>query len=150
MGEKVATNEAITKLVNTCDDGLVLSSAAKDAIDGFFHSSAVMIASGPMLISKLCTFEGQLKCLKNVSLYELIRKFFDTQDADWLLPMIEIALQKGAAVSINEDKLMVYDNGEPKELRAPNLKLHNELIEAFINKAQALHLSLGIPSNPEN
>ncbi|CAF0904311.1 unnamed protein product [Adineta steineri] len=143
MGEKAATNEVITKLLNIRDAHGQLSYEAANTIDGILHSSAVMIAFGPMLISKLCVCGRQLKCLKIVSLNELIRKFFDTQDADWLLTAIDIALQKCAAVSINEDKLMVYDNGEPVELRIPDLKLQNELIEAFTNKAKVLHLSFG-------
>ncbi|CAF1229678.1 unnamed protein product [Adineta steineri] len=150
MGEKAATNEVITKLVNILDEPGKLSYTAADAIDGILHSSTVMIDFGPMLISKLCGCGRQLKCLKNVSLDELIRKFFHSQDAAWLLPMIEIALQKGAAVLINEGKLMVYDNGEPIEVSTQNLELHNKLIEAFTNKAKALHLPLGIPSNLEN
>ncbi|CAF1593416.1 unnamed protein product, partial [Adineta steineri] len=148
MGKKVATNEVITKLVNIHDDDGKLSYQAKNAIDDILQSSSIMIAFGPVLISKLCLCGRPLDCLKNVSLNELIRKFFDTQDADWLLPVTEIAFQKGAAVLINEDKLMVYDNEELIELRAPNLKLHNELIKAFTNKAKALHLSFAIPSNP--
>ncbi|CAF1118937.1 unnamed protein product [Adineta steineri] len=145
MGEKTATNEVITKLVNRRDADGQLSSEAAYAIDDIFRLSAVMIAFGPLLILKLCGSGRPLDCLKNVSLDELIRKFFDTQDADWLLTAIEITLRKSAAVSINEDKLMVYDNGEPIELRVPNLKLQNELIEAFTKKAKALHLSFGHP-----
>ncbi|CAF0899568.1 unnamed protein product [Adineta steineri] len=109
-----------------------------------------MIAFGPMLSSKLCVYGGYLKCLKNVSLDVLIRKFVDTQDVAGLLTAIEITLGKGAAVSINEDELMVYDYGEPIELCIANLKLHNEFIEAFTNKAKVLHLSYGIPSNIGN
>ncbi|CAF3639385.1 unnamed protein product [Adineta steineri] len=150
MGEKAATNEIITKLVNIRDDDGKLSFHAAVAMDGIFHSSTLMIAFGPMLISKLCVCERQLECLKNISLDALIRKFVDTQAADWLLPMTEITFLKGAAVSINEDKLMVYDKGEPIELPFPNLKLHNKLIEAFTNKAKALHLFFGISSNFEN
>ncbi|CAF1127785.1 unnamed protein product [Adineta steineri] len=144
MGEKAATNEVITKLLNRRNSDGRLSTEAANAIDGIFYLSTVMIGFGPMLISKLCVYGRPLRCLKNIPLDELLTKFFDTQDADWLLTAIEITFKKGAAVSINEDKLMVYDNGEPTELRAPNLKLHNELIEAFTNKAKALHLSLGI------
>ncbi|CAF1003968.1 unnamed protein product [Adineta steineri] len=145
IGERAATNEVITKLANMNDADGQLRFEAASAIDGIFRSSAVMITFGPMLISKLCVCGRPLECLKNVSLDELIRKFFDTQDADWLLAAIEITLQKGAAVSINEDKLLVYDNGETIQLSVPNLKLHNELVETFIIKAKALHLSFEIP-----
>ncbi|CAF3904202.1 unnamed protein product [Adineta steineri] len=123
MGEKAATNEVITKLVNRRDANGQLSFEAANAIDGIFRSSAIMIAFGPLLISKLCVCGRPLECLKNVSLDELIRIFFDTQDAKWLMTTIEITLRKGAAVSMNEDKLIVYDNGEPIQLRIPNLKL---------------------------
>ncbi|CAF1254258.1 unnamed protein product [Adineta steineri] len=146
MGEKAATNEVITKLMNIHGAMDHLSFEAADAINAIFRSSTVLIGFGPMLISKLCVCGRQLQCLKNISLDKLVTKFFDTQDADWLLVAIEIALIKGAAVSINEDKLSVYDDGEPIELHAPSLKLHNELIDAFTNKAKALHLSLGVPS----
>ncbi|CAF1386367.1 unnamed protein product [Adineta steineri] len=131
IGEKAATNEVITKLVNRCDTDGLLSVQAAYCINGIFSSSTVMIRFGPVLLSKLCMCRRQLSCLKNISVDELIRNFFDTQDADWLLPVTEIALQKGAAVSISEDKLMVYDNGGPIELRVPNFKLRNELVEAF-------------------
>ncbi|CAF4072355.1 unnamed protein product [Adineta steineri] len=146
MDEKRVTNEVITMLTNIRDTDRQLSFQVACPIDNMFGSSAVMVAFGPKLISKLCVSETPLKCLKNVSLDELIRNFFDTQDADWLFTAIEITLQRNATVSIIEDKLMVYENGEPVELRAPNLKLHNELIKAFTNKAKALHLSLGKPS----
>ncbi|CAF3949112.1 unnamed protein product, partial [Adineta steineri] len=131
MGEIVATNEVITKLANMRDADGQLCFEAANAIDGICRSSAIMIAFGPLLISKLCVCGRSLNCVKNVSLDELIRKFFDTQDVDWLLTATEIALQKGAAVSMNEDKLMVYDKGEPIVLRISNLKLRDKLIEAF-------------------
>ncbi|CAF1385635.1 unnamed protein product [Adineta steineri] len=151
IGKKAATNEVITKLVNIGDAEGLSSCIVAKAIDGIFRSSAVMIAFGPMIISDLCSYGEKLECLKNISLDEVIKKFFDTQDADWLLPLTEITLRRGAAVSMNEDKLIVYDNGEPIELRAPNLKLQYELIEAFTNKAKPLHLSsFGIPSNLGN
>ncbi|CAF4217027.1 unnamed protein product, partial [Adineta steineri] len=137
-------------LVDTRDTDGKSSFETANAIDGIFRSSAVMIAFGPMLISKLCMYEEELECLKNVSLDELIRKFFDTQDADWLLSMTEVAFRKGAAVAISEDKLIAYDNGEPIELCIPDWKLLDELIKTFTSKAKALHLSFGIPSNPEN
>ncbi|CAF0713235.1 unnamed protein product [Adineta steineri] len=121
IGEKAATNEVITKLVNIRDDDGQLCFVAAIAIDSIFHSSIVMIALGPALISKLCVYGGRLQCLNDVLLDELIRNFFDTQDVDWLLAAIEITVQKGAAVSISEDKLMMYDNGEPIELRIPNI-----------------------------
>ncbi|CAF1206937.1 unnamed protein product [Adineta steineri] len=92
MGEKAATKEVITKLVDTRDTDGKSSFETANAIDGIFRSSAVMIAFGPMLISKLCTYEEELECLKNVSLDELIRKFFDTRDADWLLSMTTIPI----------------------------------------------------------
>ncbi|CAF1481926.1 unnamed protein product [Adineta steineri] len=150
MGEKAVTYEVIAKLANIRDANGQLSYIAANAMDGIFGSSTAMIAFGPMLISKLCVCGRPLECLKNISLDELIRKFFDAQDACWLLPVTEIALQKGAAVSINEDKLVVYDKGEPIELHIPNLKLHNELIEAFANKTKALYLTFGISSNLRN
>ncbi|CAF3900021.1 unnamed protein product [Adineta steineri] len=150
MGEKAAMNEVITKLVNKRDADGRLSYEVVKAIDGIFRSSVIMIDYGPMLISILCVFGRQLACFKNVSLGELIRKFFDAQDVDWLLPVTEMALQSGAAVSISKDKLMVYDNGELIELPVPNSKLHNELVESFTNKAKALHLFFEIPSNLEN
>ncbi|CAF0983062.1 unnamed protein product [Adineta steineri] len=150
MGEKAATKEVITKVANIGDADKVVFFEAAHAIDSIFRSSAVMNTFGPTLISELFACGEELQCLKNISLDELIRKFFDTQDADWLLAVIEMILWKGAAVSMNEDKLMVYDSGEPIELRAPNLKLHNEFVGAFTNKAKALHFSSGIPSNPEN
>ncbi|CAF0950106.1 unnamed protein product [Adineta steineri] len=150
MGEKAATNEVITKLADVRCGTRILSVDAANAIDDILHSSVVINDFGPMLFSKLCAFRKQLKCVKNVLLDELIRKFFDSQDADWLLSITEVAFQKSAAVSIDEDKLMVHDTGETIELRVPNLKLHYELIEAFTNKAIALHLSLRILSNLEN
>ncbi|CAF1232750.1 unnamed protein product [Adineta steineri] len=147
IGEKAATKELITKLVDMHDNGNLPFQVA-NAIDGILHSSAVLIDFGPILIFKLCMRGRRLKCLKIISLDELIRKFFVTQNADWLSTAIVITFLKGVAVSINEGKLMVYDNGEPIELRAPNLKLYNELIEAFTKEAKGLHLSLRIPSNP--
>ncbi|CAF4127882.1 unnamed protein product [Adineta steineri] len=150
MGEKAATNEVITKLVNRREANGQLCIEAANAIDGICRSSAIMVAFGPILISKLCVCGRPLECLTNVSLDELVRKFFDTQDANWLLTTIEITLRKGAAVSINEDKLIVDDNGESVQLRVPNLKLRMELVEGFTNKAKALHLFFEIPSNLEN
>ncbi|CAF1006920.1 unnamed protein product [Adineta steineri] len=149
MGKKAATIEVITKIVDTREDDEALSSEAADAIDGFFQSSAEAIASS-MLISKLCVRGRPLECLKNVSLDELIIEFFDTEDAAWFLTAIKITHQRDAAITIIEDKLIVYDKGEPIELRAPNLELHNELIKAFTDTAKALHLSFRIPSNPED
>ncbi|CAF0798790.1 unnamed protein product [Adineta steineri] len=150
MGEKAATNEVVTKLISICDAKGQLSYEAVYAIDNILLSSAVMIGLSPMLILKLCVDESQVKCLKSLPVDVLSRKFFDTQDVNWLLAATEITFRKGAAVSVNEDKLMVYDNGEPVELRFPNLELHDELIEAFTKKAKSLHLFLDIPSNLEN
>ncbi|CAF0945019.1 unnamed protein product [Adineta steineri] len=102
MGEKAAKIEVLTKLANIPDAYGELPLEAVDVIDGILRSSATMIAFGPMLISKLCVYGRQLKCWEQVSVDELIKNFFKTQDADWLLPIAEIALQKGAAVSMNE------------------------------------------------
>ncbi|CAF4058859.1 unnamed protein product [Adineta steineri] len=150
MGEKAATIEVITKLMDIRDADGQLSFEAAYAIDGILYASTLILGLGPKLLLKLCVDGRQLQCLKNISVDVLIRKFFDAHDADWLLTAIEITVLKGAAVSVNDDKLMVYDKGELIELWAPNLKLYNELIEALTNKAKALHLYLDIPSNLEN
>ena len=133
-----------------CDSDGRLSYLAAAAIGGTVRSSTLLIGFGPKLISQFCLSGRELKCLKNVSVDEVIKNFFDTEDTDWLFVVTYIVFLKGAAVTITEDTLVVYDKGEPSELPISNSKLHLKLIGALVDKAKELHVSFKIPSNVHN
>ena len=98
-------------------------------------------------MSELCLRGFVFNGLKNASMGEVIRNVFDTENADWLLVMIRITHQKGAAVSITENTLVVYDNREPLALPIPSLELRQKLLEAFTDQVKQLRLSFEIPLN---
>ena len=150
IGEKAATNKVITKLMNMCDRDGLLSYSAAIAIDGILTSSDLIFGFGPKLISELCLWKSESECLKNISVDEVIRKFFETENTDWLSAVVSITYRKGAAVSITKDALLVYDNRDPLELLIPSWKLHQKLIKAFTIQAKRLHLSFEISSNGRN
>jgi hypothetical protein len=150
IGERAATNEVITKFMTMCGIYDDMFYTALPTIDRILSSPTSIIRLGPKLISEFCLWPYRSNCLKNVPVDEVIRIFFGTKNSDWLLAVISIAHQRGAAVSINERTLVVCDNREPLELPIPSLKLHQELIEAFSGQAKQLHLSFEIPFNVRN
>jgi hypothetical protein len=145
IGEKAATTEVIKKLTTMGGIYERLSYLAACTIDSILSSSTLIIGLGPKLILKLCLSKSEFKCLKNVSVIELIRKFIITENVDWLSVVICITYLKGAAMSVNENTLVVYDKREPSELHISSLKLRQEIIEAFNNYAKQLHLCFEIP-----
>jgi hypothetical protein len=146
IGEKAATTEVIKKLTTMGGIYERLSYLAACTIDSILSSSTLIIGLDPKLILELCWSKSEFKCLKNFSIVELIRKFIITENVDWLSVVICITYLKGAAVSINADKLVMYDKREPLELTFRSSALLQKLIDAFTNNAKLLHLCFDIPS----
>jgi hypothetical protein len=147
IDKKAATNEVITTIMTKCNIDGRLTYEAADVIDDILSSSTSISALDPTLILQIFSWRRELKCLKNILMDELIRKFVDTKNPDWLPVVAYITLESGAALVITEDTVLVYDKREPVVLHISNLKLRQELIGVLTNQAKQLHLSFEIPSN---
>jgi hypothetical protein len=123
------------------------SSDAASAIDSILHSSTLIIGLRPNVILDLSQYEHELKCLKNVSADELIKKFFTTEDPDWLFVVTFITLRNAVAVFVTEETLMVYDKKEPLHLnvRVPVNQVHrliSDLISPLLYLSKNMKLCL--------
>jgi hypothetical protein len=123
IGEKVATNEVIAKIMTMRAGDRALSYKAANAIDGILRSSVSIIELDPKLILQLCSTKNESECLRNVLIHEVIKKIFDTQNPDWLPVLAHITFQKGAALLITEETLTVHNKTEPVLLHIQNLKI---------------------------
>jgi hypothetical protein len=70
----------------------------------------------------------------------LLDVFFTKKNPDWLSVVTRLTLMKGVAVTVTEDKAVVYGEKEPLELVFPSVELRLQLIEAFTNQGKELHL----------
>ncbi len=147
IGQKAATNQVINKLVNlvNSEDGRT-TDEAENVVGKFLSSPSVITQLDPKIISDLCLCKRASNCLKNVSVDQLIDIFLTTKSAAWLSTLSQCTLLKGAAVTITEDKVVVYGSKEPVELLIVDLKLRQKLIETFTDQANRLHLSFDMSS----
>jgi hypothetical protein len=151
MSEKAATNDVISTLVTLVNSNWLWECAsAEGAIDHILSSSSVLIQLDPKIIANFCLEESITKGRKIVSVEQLINIFFNTKNPDWLPVMTRLALQQGVAVTVTEEKLVVYDSNELLELPVPCIALVQQVIKAFNNLATEFHLSFEMLSQVRN
>jgi len=151
MGEKAATKEVIRKLVTVViSDRHSVSDKAVSAMGHILSSSVILTGLDPLMISKLCRYGGAGGALKNITVDQLINVFFITKNRHWLSIVFCVALEKGVAVTVDGEKVRVYDGNEPVELPIPCVELCQQIIKAFNNEARRLRLSFEIASEAES
>ena len=141
MGEKAATHEVISKLVavgNNSDYFMIKET--KNAVANILSSSAVMMQLDPKVIAELCLCDDTLDYLTNITENDLVKIFLTTKNTDWLSVVIRFTLLKGTALTVTEDRVVIYSAKEPSELLIPSSQLRDELINAFTDQRNRLHL----------
>jgi hypothetical protein len=143
MGEKAATNEVITKLGSMVinDPGSTGREAAQ-SIGNILSSSDLVRQIDPEIIADLCRCSYTWCSLKNISNEELIRVFLTTGNRDWLYAVTQFALLRGVAVTGCEENVVVFGEKEPLELRIRTPQLWHQLVEAFTDQKERLHLEI--------
>jgi hypothetical protein len=142
MGEKAATNEVITNLVVLMNsNSIYCASSAAQAFGGILISSAVIKQLAPKILVDLCRCGYASVCLETISEDELMNVFLSSENPDCLLAVTQLTAQRGAAVIVNKNEVVVYGKKEPVELNIPNSKLCERIIEAFIDQREGLPLS---------
>ncbi len=146
MGGKAATNEVISQLVAlTNNKSSYLFEYAAKAVEGILRSFAVVKQLAPKIVAEVCLFRNALDCLENISEDELINAYLITKNPKLLPTLFQSILLRGAAVTVIENKIVVYGKTEPVELPTPTLVVRPQLIAAFTDKRERLHLSCSIP-----
>jgi hypothetical protein len=140
IGEKAATNEVISKLAVLVKDKFSVSRVAVDAMSNIISSSVGITHLDPQIIADVCLSERGSRCLKNISVKELIDMFFICKKPEWLSVVTHLMLLQGFALTATKDKLLIYDKQEPFELSVPSLELGQQLIDALNDRAKRLHL----------
>jgi hypothetical protein len=146
MGEKVATNEIIEKVIRIMnDDNFALNRTIINAAENFLSTPSVIKQLSPNIVEDLCLSTDAYMWLKNTSEYMLIDVFVTTQNSNWLPAVSKLALSKMVAVTVAENKVVLYDKTEPVEISFPNPELRQRFIEAFLNQRARLRLCPKIP-----
>jgi HEAT repeat protein len=140
MGEKAATTEVISKLFVLVKEECAVSYEAADAMGNMMSSSVLIAQFEPQTILDLCLSKHGSRCLKNVSVNELVDIFFSTKRPEWLSLVTHLMLLQGAALRATKNKLLMYDRKEPFELSVPSIELGQQLIDALTDQAKRLHL----------
>ncbi len=149
MGEKAATNEVITKLVSMIIKNSNIGGVkAVESIENILSSSAVVRQIDPGIIADLCRCRNASDCLKNISDEELIRIFLTTENPDWLCVVTRFALLRGVAVTGSEEKVVIFGEKEPLELRIRTPQLWHQLLKAFTDQKKRLHLQITVVDPP--
>ena len=146
MGEKAATNEVITKLLvmmHDNNDGVNLY--APLAVGNILSSSSAIKQLAPKIVADVCLCKYASYILKNISEEELINIFLFSRNFDWLLAVTLLTVLNGAALTVTENKVLVYGKTEPIELTLPNSELREGFVKAFIEQGKRLHLYFKIP-----
>ena len=148
MGGKAGTDEMITKLVSMVNSDQLGSHQSAKIFRNIIRSSMAIKQLDSKVIVQLFLCSDVSKHLKNVSENDLINIFCETENIDWLTALIRLALQKGTAVIVIEDKVIVYGEDEKYELLLKNRQLCERLVEAFTDQTKQWHLHFEMP--PEN
>ncbi|CAF1417801.1 unnamed protein product [Adineta ricciae] len=140
LGEKAATNEVISHLIdvfNMSDYGS--HHAAERALNGILTSSTRLSQLDPEIISRLCLCQQKSSCLNNVSVEELLKSFFITENIDLLIAIIHSAFHNGVAITVFGKSIMVNDKKEPLVLTIPSVKLRQQILSAFEEQLKRRH-----------
>ena len=140
MGKKAATNEAIGKLVSIVTSGTHWSYIATQTLGAICNGSVFVKELGPTLITNICLDNRVFIYFKNIAVDDLLNIFVNTKNSDWLPAVIRLSIVKGTAVTVIEDKVVVFNEKEPTQLLISDPQLRQQLIEGFIHQAKELHL----------
>jgi hypothetical protein len=94
-------------------------------------------------VSKLSVFQNQssahdLFCL---SLDKCIRAYFDTKITEWCSLIMLYALKTGSGITVSENTMVLYGDGEPMALSIPTSALRDELVRRFATELDSLCVS---------
>jgi HEAT repeat protein len=146
MGEKAAANEVISQLVILMNTDIIgVRRAAAVAVGNILSSSAVIKQLAAKTVADLCLCGYASVCLINVSEDDLMSVLLPTKNLNWVRAVIQLTLLKGAAVTVTENKIVLYGKTEPAELPIPDLVLRQQLIDAFLEQRKRLHPSFEMP-----
>lgn len=141
IGTKAPTNEMISRLASIANGAGMGNIKAPGVVANILSSPAVITQLAPKIIVDLCLCKHGSDCLKNISEEELIDVYLTTENPEWVSAVTLYIFLNGAAVTVIEQKLILYGKKEPLELSISNLELYQQLVESLTDQAQQLHLS---------
>jgi hypothetical protein len=151
MGEKAATNEVITKLVSALGDQSenvrrnacsALRNMGEKAATNEVISKLLVVILAPKIVVDLCLCKYASSFLQNISENELINVFLSTENFEWLPAVTLLTLLKEVAVTVRENKVVLYGKTEPLSLIFQNSELCQPFAQAFADQRERLQLSL--------
>jgi HEAT repeat protein len=145
IGGKAGTDEMITKLVSIVNSDQLGSHQSAKIFRNIISSSLAIKQLDSKVIVQLFLCNDVSKHLKNISENDLINIFCETENLDWLSALIRLALLKGTAVIVIEDKVVVYGKEEKFELLLKSRQLCERLVEAFTDQKKQWHLHFEMP-----
>ncbi|CAF1505087.1 unnamed protein product [Adineta steineri] len=137
MGEKAATNEVISSLINALrDNDLDVRQYACEALERAMCCYPAMKELVPQTLQKLYKSIRKLDKIKLNILpsNQLIKLYLETKNDAWLPMVTYTALLQGVAVTIVEDKIMIYHMNEVSELNVSSQELKENLVNSFKNQ----------------
>jgi len=81
-------------------------------------------------------------CFKHLSFEKVIDICFKDNKLKYLSVLYLLALLHGIAVTVHQNKLVIYNAKEPFEIVLPNVDLGQQLIDAFRIEAEELHIDV--------
>lgn len=77
----------------------------------------------PQLISDLCLSKHGSICFKHLPFEKVIDTCFEVENMDYLSVLYLFALLQGIAVTVHENKLVIYNAKEPFEIAIRSVEL---------------------------
>ncbi|CAF1493606.1 unnamed protein product, partial [Adineta ricciae] len=141
LGRIRATSEIIKKLIRLSNnDHFVVSNRAAEAVSHIVIPSFISNKLDFRLIKKVFSSKYASICSRNLSVDEIIHIYLTTKKSQYLYVMYRLALLQGIAITVNENKLLIYDTKEPHEIIIESLDLRQKLVQYFIIEAKRLQL----------
>ena len=142
IGRKAATNEAMSKILSMVESGNLVFTERQEILEYILRSPEVIKQFNPMITKQILQKFGTSWSFGKISERDFINIFCETRNLDWLSVVIEVVLINGSAIVAADNKLRIYGDLEPYELRIESDELYSHLVVAFTEEAERLHLSL--------
>lgn len=141
MGEKAVTNKVIRRFVDLIRyNRSPISTIAEQACVNIFRSSTTVRHLNPEILSAFFQLKPASSNVKYMSVEQFINILFTTENIDWITALIRCTYLNEAALTVVDDKIVVYDDKEPFELPISSSQLRRQLTESFIQERERLHL----------
>jgi hypothetical protein len=101
-----------------------------------------MLELAPKTVADLCVCEFAEDCVKNISEEAVINAYLISRNFRWVPAVIQLTALKGTAITVTENKIIVYGQKEPIELPISDSILRARLVDAFLQQRNGLYLSM--------